>query len=334
MNKVIIIAEAGPNHNGSIKLAYRLVDLAKKCNADFVKFQTSIPELHISKFAKKANYQKKTTKKNESQLAMANKIKLSYKEFKKLKKYSIKKKINFLSTAFDLNSIDFLKNLNLKYFKIPSGEITNLPYLKKIARFNKKVILSTGMSDIKEINEAIKILISNGTKRKNITVMQCNTEYPTPLKDANLKAMLTIKNKFNVSVGYSDHTSGIEACLAATALGATIIEKHLTLNKNLYGPDHKASIEGKDFKKMVDGIRNITVALGNGIKRPTNSEKKNIKIARNSIVARVDIKKGQKFSYKNLAVKRPGSGISPMKIKQVVGKLAKRNFFEDELIKL
>ena len=334
MNKIIIIAEAGPNHNGSLKLAYKLVDLAKKCNADFVKFQTSIPELHISKFAKKANYQKKNTKINESQLEMAKKIKLSFKEFEKLKKYSIKKKINFLSTAFDLNSIDFLKKLNLKYFKIPSGEITNLPYLKKVARFNKKIILSTGMSNMKEIKDAIKILISNGTRKENITVMQCNTEYPTPLKDANLKAMLTIKNKFNVKVGYSDHTSGIEACLAASALGATIIEKHITLNKNFYGPDHKASIEGKDFKKMVNGIRNITIALGTGIKKPTNSEKKNIIIARNSIVAKVDIKKGKKFSYKNLAIKRPGNGISPMKIKKVVGKLAKRNFVQDEIIKI
>jgi N,N'-diacetyllegionaminate synthase len=334
MKKIIIIAEAGPNHNGKLKTAYKLVDLAKKCNADFVKFQTSVPEFHISKFAKKADYQIKNTKKNESQLEMAKKIKLSYEDFKKLKKYTDRKKIHFLSTAFDLQSIDFLKDLNLKYFKIPSGEITNLPYLKKIAKFNKKIIISTGMSNMKEIEDAIKLLVLNGTRKKNITVMQCNTEYPTPIEDANLKAMLTIKKKFNVEVGYSDHTNGIEAALAATAMGASIIEKHITLNKNFYGPDHKASIDGKEFKKMVDGIRNITLALGHGVKKPTKSEKKNIRIARNSIVAAVDIKKGQKFNYNNLAVKRPGHGISPMKINKVIGKSAKRNFQQDELIKL
>ena len=299
MNRVTIIAEAGPNHNGKLKLAYKLVDLAKKCGADFVKFQTSIPEMHISKFAKKANYQVKNTPKKENQLAMSKKITLSFKEFKKLKKYCMKKKIEFLSTPFDLKSIDFLKSLNMKYFKIPSGEITNLLYLQKIGKMKKRVILSTGMANMKEIAKALKVLVLSGVPKKNITILQCNTEYPTPMKDANIKAMLTIKKNFGVKVGYSDHTEGIEASLAAVALGACVIEKHFTLNKNASGPDHKASISGGELKKMVDGIRNITLAMGNGVKKITNSEKKNIKIARNSIVAATHIKKGEKYTKKN-----------------------------------
>ena len=333
-NKVILIAEAGPNHNGKQKLAYKLVDIAKKNGADFVKFQTSIPELHISKFARKANYQIKRTKKNESQLEMAKKLSLPFKDFTKIKKYCKKKKIEFISTPFDLKSIDFLKTLNMKYFKIPSGEITNLPYLVKVSKLKKKIILSTGMSNMKEINSALKILIKHGTLKKNITVMQCNTEYPTPLEDANLQAMLTIKNSFGVNVGYSDHTEGIEASLAAVALGATIIEKHITISKNLSGPDHKASITGKEFKKMSDGIKKITLAMGDGIKKPSASEKKNIKIARNSIVASKFIQKGKKFTKENLTVKRPGNGISPMKFFKIIGKVAKKNFVEDELIKI
>ena len=334
MDHVIIIAEAGSNHNGKLKLAYKLVDVAKRCGADFIKFQTSIPALHISKIAKKAHYQIKNTKKNETQLEMAKKISLSYIQFRKIKKYCQIKKIEFLSTPFDLKSIDFLKSLNMKYFKIPSGEITNLPYLQKIARLEKKVILSTGMSNMKEIGDALKILISNGTRKKNITVMQCNTEYPTPIHHANLKAMLSIKKKFKVGIGYSDHTEGIEASLAATALGATIIEKHFTLNKNLSGPDHKTSITGDELKKLVEGVRKISIALGDGIKRVSTSEKKNITIARNSLVAATHIRKGEKFSKRNLAVKRPGNGISPMKLFQVIGKIAKRSFAEDELIKI
>jgi|TARA_Y100000031_G_scaffold107105_1_gene117947 N,N'-diacetyllegionaminate synthase len=334
MNRVIIIAEAGVNHNGKLKLAYKLVDVAKKCGADFIKFQTSIPELHISKFAKKANYQKKNTPGDESQLQMCKKITLSYEEFRKLKKYCKKKKIEFLSTPFDLKSIDFLKSLKMKYFKIPSGEITNLPYLIKVAKLKKKVILSTGMANLLEIKEALKILISNGTKKKNITVLQCNTEYPTPLRDANVRAMLTIKKKFKVNIGYSDHTEGIEAPLVAVALGAKVIEKHITLNKNLFGPDHKASITSKELKKMVEGIRKVTVVLGNGVKKVSPSEGKNIKISRPSIVAAKEIKKGEKFTSKNLTIKRPGNGISPMKLFKVIGKIAKRRFLEDELIKL
>jgi len=334
MKRVIIIAEAGPNHNGKLKFAYKLVDLAKKSGADFVKFQTSIPKMHISKFAKKAKYQNKNGLQNENQLSMANKFRLSYKNFKKLKKNCNKKKIEFLSTPFDLKSIDFLGKLNMKFIKIPSGEITNLPYLQKIARLKKKIILSTGMSNMKEIENALKILVSNGTRKKNITIMQCNTEYPTPIYHANLRAMLSLKKKFKVSIGYSDHTEGIEASLAATALGATIIEKHFTLNKNLSGPDHKTSITGNELKKLVKGVRKISIALGDGIKKVSASEKKNIIIARNSLVAATNIKKGEKFSKKNLTVKRPGNGISPMKLFQVIGKIAKKNFTEDELIKI
>ncbi len=334
MNRVIIIAEAGQNHNGKLKLAYKLVDLAKECGADFIKFQTSIPKLHVSKFAKKANYQIKNWGKRGSQLQMLEKISLVYNDFEKLKKYCNKKKIEFLSTPFDLKSIDFLKSLNMRYFKVPSGEITNLPYLIKIAKLKKKVILSTGMANLKEIGEALKLLISYGTKKKNITVLQCNTEYPTPFRDANIKAMLTIKEKFKVNVGYSDHTEGIEASLAAVSLGAQVVEKHITINKNLSGPDHKASITRKEFKKMVEGIRKITVALGNGVKKISQSEKKNIKIARNSIVASKKIAKGEKFTSKNLTIKRPGNGISPMKLFKVIGKISRKNFAEDELIKL
>ena len=274
MNRIIVIAEAGANHNGKLKLAYKLVDLAKNCGANFVKFQTSIPELHISKFAKKANYQIKNSLKVETQLAMAKKIALTYKQFRKVKRYCQKKKIKFLSTPFDIKSINFLKSLNMKYFKIPSGEITNLPYLVKVAKLRKKIILSTGMSNMKEIGEALRVLITNGTLKKNITVMQCNTEYPTPFRDANLRAMLSIKKKYGVKIGYSDHTKGIEASLAAVAMGATVIEKHITLNKNLPGPDHKASITEQELRKMIEGIKRIEIALGDGIKKATPSEKK------------------------------------------------------------
>jgi N,N'-diacetyllegionaminate synthase len=239
-----------------------------------------------------------------------------------------------LSTPFDLKSINFLKSLKMKYFKIPSGEITNLPYLIKIAKLNKKIILSTGMANLTEVGKALDILTSNGTKKKNITVLQCNTEYPTPLRDANIKAMLSIKKIFKVNVGYSDHTEGIETSLGAVALGAKIIEKHITLSKRLSGPDHKASVSPEELKKLVQGIRKITIALGDGIKKPSQSEKKNIKIVRTSIVAAQKIKKGEKFTSKNLTIKRPGNGISPMKLFKVIGKISKKNYSEDELIKL
>jgi N,N'-diacetyllegionaminate synthase len=334
MDRVIIIAEACQNHNGQLKKAYQLVDVAKKCGADFVKFQTSIPKLHISKFAQQANYQIKNWKKKSNQLEMIQKISLTYDDFIKIKKYCKKKKIEFLSTPFDLNSIDFLKSLNMKYFKIPSGEITNLPYLIKVAKLKKKVILSTGMANLTEIRDALKILTSYGTLKKNITILQCNTEYPTPLKDANIKAMLTIKKKFKINVGYSDHTQGIESSLAAVALGAKVLEKHITLDKKLPGPDHKASVNPEELKKMVEGIRKISIALGSGVKKVSSSERKNITIVRTSIVASKFIKKGEKFTNKNLTIKRPGNGISPMKLFKVIGKIAKKKFLEDELIKL
>ena len=334
MSKTIFIAEAGVNHNGSIALAKKLIDVAKKANADFVKFQTSIPELHISKFARKANYQLKNNKEENNQLQMVKKLILTYSEFKKIKKYCKKKKIEFLSTPFDLNSIDFLKNLGMKYFKIPSGEITNMPYLVKVGKLKKKIILSTGMASMKEIGQALQILISNGTKKKDITVLQCNTEYPTPIHDANIKAMLTMRKKFKVQIGYSDHTEGFEAALAAVALGATVIEKHFTINKKLSGPDHQASVTGKELKEMVKSIKKVSVALGDGIKKTTNSEKKNMEVARNSIVALKNIKKGEKFTTKNLTVKRPGNGISPMKFFKTLGKKSKYSFSRDELIKI
>ena len=330
----IIIAEAGVNHNGNIKLAYKLVDMAKRCGADFIKFQTSIPSMHISKYAVKAKYQIKNTGNKQNQLEMSKKISLSYEDFRKISKYCIKKKINFLSTAFDLQSIDFLQSLKMKFFKIPSGEITNLPYLVKIGKLKKKILISTGMSNIYEVEKAIKILIKNGTPKKKITVMQCNTEYPTPLEDVNLRVIQTFKKKFNIDVGYSDHTLGIDASLWAVAMGAKVIEKHITLNRSSKGPDHKASIEEEDLKMLVKKIKQLETALGNGKKIATKSEKKNIIIARNSLVANRKILKGEKFTRSNITAKRPGNGISPMLINSVIGKIAKKNFQFDELIKI
>ena len=335
MNKVIIIAEAGPNHNGKIKNAFKLIDIAKRCGADFIKFQTSKPENHISKFAKKANYQfKNTSKKNSSQLQMSKKMTLSYKDFDQVYKYCKKKKINFLSTAFDLESIDFLRRFKMKYIKIPSGEITNLPYLIKVAKLKKKILLSTGMSNSREISKAIQILIKNGSSKNKITVLQCNTEYPTPLSDVNLKAMKFMSKKFKTNVGYSDHTLGIEASLAAVAMGAKVIEKHFTISKKLKGPDHKASLEENELKQLIQGIRNVEVVIGKEEKKLTKSEKKNINIARNSIVAASKIKRDEKFTKLNITIKRPGNGISPMKYFEVLGKKAKKNFIKDELIKI
>ena len=333
MPKSIIIAEAGPNHNGKLKLAFKLVDIAKRAGADYVKFQTSIPEEHIAINAKKAKYQLINTGKKSSQLEMAKGMTLSFMEFKKLKKYCDKKKIKFLSTAFGLKAIDFLKKFKMEYYKIPSGEINNLVYLKKIGKLKKKIILSTGMSNLNEIGTAIKVLKSCGTKKNNITVLQCNTEYPTPLKDVNLKAMLTIKKKFKIDVGYSDHTEGIEAAIASATLGAKIIEKHITINKNLPGPDHKASITEKELKTLINHVRKVEIILGSDKKIPSKSEKKNLKIARNSLVANHQIKKGEKFTTKNLTIKRPGTGISPMKYYKVLGKKAIKNFTKDEIIK-
>lgn len=329
---VFIIAEAGVNHNGSLKLAKKLIDEAKNAGANAVKFQTFKAKNLASKEAKQAEYQKKNMGKEESQFDMIKKLELSYDEFKNLAQYCEQKEIKFLSTPFDFESIEFLNDLGMDYFKIPSGEITNYPYLVKIAKLNKAIIMSTGMCTMEEIKEAYKVLKDNGAKE--ITVLHCTTQYPTPFEDVNLNAMLSIKKELNVDIGYSDHTIGIEVSVCAVALGAKVIEKHFTLDKNMQGPDHKASLEPDELKQMVDSIRNIEKALGDGVKKPSNSEIENMDIARKSIVAIEDIKKGELFSEKNLTTKRPGSGINPMKWNEVIGKEAKRDFKEDELIEL
>lgn len=330
MGKTFIIAEAGDNHNGSRELAFRLIDKAVEAGADCVKFQTFITEEIISKRAEKAEYQKAATGSDESQYQMVKKLELSFEQFRELQKYAEERGITFLSTPFDIPSVEFLDSINIPCFKIPSGEITNLPYLIKIAETGRDVIMSTGMAELNEIESAINILREHGSG--DISLLHCNTEYPTPYEDVNLRAMLTLKEKFGVRVGYSDHTQGIEVPIAAVALGAEIIEKHFTLDHNMEGPDHKASLEPDELKQMVDGIRKTEKALGNGIKTASPSEKKNIQIARKSIVARRDIKKGEILTEENLAVKRPGNGISPMRWYEVIGTKAIRDFSEDEMI--
>ena len=330
---VFIIAEAGVNHNGSISIAKRLIDIAAKAGADAVKFQTFKTENLVTKKAKKANYQKKNSNKDQSQFHMLKKLELTPLMHKRLLSYSKKKNILFLSSPFDLSSIDFLNNLKLKIFKIPSGEITNLPYLKKIGGLKKKIILSTGMSNMNEIKNALNILVKSGTKKKNITVLHANTEYPTPIRDVNLRSMLSIGKILNVNFGYSDHTLGFEVSVAAVALGASCIEKHFTLNSNMRGPDHRASLEPKELTKMINAIRNIEIALGSSIKRPSKSEIANIKIVRKSLVASQDIKKGEIFTEQNLTTKRPGTGLSPFKIIKFLGKRSLKNYKKDQQIK-
>jgi N,N'-diacetyllegionaminate synthase len=334
LKKTIIIAEAGVNHNGRMELARKLVDVAANAGADYVKFQTFKAEKIASRLATKAEYQKKTTGQNENQLAMLKKLELSTADHEALIDYCNKKNINFLSTAFDTDSIDLLKQLGIELGKIPSGEITNLPYLRKMAKSFPQLILSTGMATMKEIEDALNVLLASGASRKNITILHCNTEYPTPFEDVNLLAMHSIGNKFDLAFGYSDHTSGIEVPIAAVALGATVIEKHFTLDRNMEGPDHKASLEPGELEEMVSSIRNIERAIGSGVKEPSPSEKKNIAIARKSIVAAINITKGEIFTENNLTVKRPGSGISPMQWDEVIGKKAVRDFEADELIEL
>lgn len=334
-DKVLIIAEAGVNHNGSLEIAKRLIDEASFAGVDIIKFQTFKAEKLVSKAAKQAEYQKKNIGKGEeTQYAMLKKLELSNEQHEELIAYCKSKNIRFFSTAFDMDSIDYLHSLNLGLWKIPSGEITNYPYLKKIASYKEPVILSTGMCELTDIENAINVLVGNGVSKDIITVLHCNTEYPTPMKDVNLKAMLEIKEKFGVKIGYSDHTEGIEIPIAAVALGATVIEKHFTLDKNMEGPDHKASLEPSELKAMVKSIRNIEQALGTGHKTISESERKNIEIARKSIVAAKDIKEGDIFTEDNITVKRPGNGISPMEWENVIGKVAKRNFQEEELIEL
>jgi len=333
-NKTFIIAEAGVNHNGSIEIAKKMIEVAKECGADAIKFQTFKAEQVISKYAPKAEYQKQTTGEIESQLQMVKKLELSFDDFIVLKEYCDKLGIMFLSTPFDFESIDFLNSLGLEIFKIPSGEITNLPYLEKIGKLRKKVILSTGMADLGEIEDALDILTSCGTKKEDITILHCNTEYPTPYEDVNLLAMLTIKEAFKVKVGYSDHTLGIEVPIAAVALGASVIEKHFTLDRNMQGPDHKSSLEPNELKAMVKAIRNVEKALGDGIKKPSPSEIKNKIIVRRSIVAKRNIKRGEIFNEENITVKRPATGISPMRWYEILGKTATRDYKEDEIIEI
>ncbi len=330
--KTFIIAEAGVNHNGSLELAKKLVDAAKEAGADAVKFQTFKAEKLISKYAQKAEYQKKSTKPDESQLEMVKRFELSFEEFEELYRYCRDKDITFLSSPFDSESIDFLARLGLEIFKIPSGEITNLPYLEKVGKLGKKILISTGMAYLGEVEAALNILIQSGTKKEDITVLHCNTEYPTPYEDVNLRAMLTIKEAFKTRIGYSDHTPGIEIPIAAAAMGAEVIEKHFTLDRNMEGPDHKASLELGELGNMVSAIRNIEKAMGDGIKKPSFSEMKNIVIARKSIIAAKKIRSGETFTEENLTVKRPGIGISPMQWHNILGKKSNRDYEEDEVI--
>lgn len=329
---IYIIAEAGDNHNGRFDLAVRLVDAAAAAGADCVKFQTFRTEEMIAKRAPKAKYQKETTGGSESQFEMVKRLELPFDDFVRLRNYCAEKRIQFLSAPFDLPSIEFLRTLQPPFWKIPSGEITNLPYLLSIAETQKPVLLSTGMCRMEEIQTAMNVLKENGTPQ--ITLLHCNTEYPTPFEDVNLNAMRAMKERFGVEVGYSDHTTGIEVPIAAAALGAVVIEKHLTLDRTMRGPDHRASLEPVEFSLMVASIRNIEKAMGDGVKKPSRSEQKNIGIARKSIVARRAVKKGELFTEDNITAKRPGSGMSPMRWFDVLGTVAKRDFKEDELIEL
>lgn len=332
----LIIAEAGVNHNGSIELAKKLVEKAKEAGADYIKFQTFKASKLVTKAAKQAEYQQRNTGgQTSSQYQMLKKLELSPGEHEVLIDYCLQLGIKFFSTAFDFDSIEYLHSLNLGMWKIPSGEVTNYPFLKRIAAYNDKTILSTGMCDMQDVRNAVETLYKNGLSKENLILLHCNTEYPTPFEDVNLKAMDALRKEFGVEVGYSDHTKGIEVPIAAVALGATVIEKHFTLDRTLPGPDHKASLEPDELKAMVKAIRNIEKAVsGDGKKHISESERKNIAIARKSIVAACDIKIGETFTEDNLAVKRPGNGMSPMRWEEVLGMKAKRDFNEDELIEI
>lgn len=336
MSQVVIIAEAGVNHNGSMESAFKLVDAAVEAGVDYVKFQTFKSEKLVSRSAKKAEYQVENTgNAAESQLEMLKKLELSHEQHEQLITYCNEKGIQFFSTAFDLESLQYLKHIGSDLVKIPSGEINNLPYLRKAAQLFSEVILSTGMATMDEIRTALQVFLDAGITKEKITILHCNTEYPTPFHDVNLKAMRHIGDEFGTAIGYSDHTLGIEVPIAAVALGAKVIEKHFTLDKTMEGPDHAASLEPQELKAMVAAIRNVEQAIaGSGQKEPSTSEKKNIAIARKSIVAKKDIKKGSIFTEENITVKRPGNGISPMLWDEVMGKAAKKDFAEDELIEL
>ena len=331
-NKTLIIAEAGVNHNGNIKIACELIEQAALAGADIIKFQTFEAETLVTETAKKADYQLVNTSEAESHYEMIKKLELKKEDHFKLINHCKKHNIEFFSSAFDTESLEFISTLGLSRYKVPSGEITNLPYLRQMGSYKKPIILSTGMSDIQDIRNALEVLEKAGTPRSKITVLHCSTEYPAPINEVNLSAMNTIKDEFNVEVGYSDHTSGIEVAIAAVALGAKIIEKHITLDKSMPGPDHAASAEINEFKLMVKSIRNIEIAIGDGVKQPTLAEKSNILIARKSVVASKFIAKGEEFSYQNITVKRPGKGISPMLVDQVIGSISKKDFEPNEYI--
>lgn len=333
-NQTLVIAEAGVNHNGDIELAKRLIDVAAEAGADIVKFQTFNADRLVTRTAEKADYQMRAIGREESQFEMLRSLELTPDMHKILISHCGTRKIGFFSTGFDIKSIDLLVSLGQDHFKIPSGEITNLPYLRHIGRFGQAVILSTGMATMDEIEAAIVVLEQAGTPRTSITVLHCTTEYPAPMAEVNLRAMQNIRTAFGVAVGYSDHTSGIEVAIAAVALGASVIEKHFTLDRNLPGPDHKASLEPNELKAMIAAIRNIEVALGDGIKRPSQSEIKNKLIARKSLVASRAIKAGELFNAENITAKRPGDGISPMRWDEIIGCRAPRDFAVDELIAL
>lgn len=332
--RTLIIAEAGVNHNGDLKLAKRLIDVAAEAGADCVKFQTFRADRQVTRVAQKADYQIKTTDSTESQHEMLRRLELSAEMHRELIAHCAARNIGFLSTGFDVESVDLLRGLGQNLFKIPSGEITNLPYLRHIGQFGGDVILSTGMATLGEIEAAIEALEQAGTPRTKLTVLHCTTEYPTPMNEVNLRAMQSIHAAFGVAVGYSDHTPGIEVAIAAAAMGASVIEKHFTVDRDLPGPDHKASLEPEELKAMVAAIRSIEIALGDGIKRLTPSEAKNQPVARKSLVAKQQIKAGDVFGEQNLTAKRPGTGISPMRWDEVIGRIAPRDFAEDELIEL
>ena len=333
-HKTLIIAEAGVNHNGSLDLAKNLVDAASEAGADVVKFQTFKAENLVTANATKAAYQMEKTTVKESQFTMLKRLELSFEMHQNILTFCKKKKIRFASTGFDLKSIDLLVDLGVNFLKIPSGEITNLPYLRHIASKGLPIILSTGMSTLQEVRDALDALKKSGANMSNITVLHCNTEYPTLMEDVNLRAMITMKNDLGVNVGYSDHTLGIEVPIATVAMGATVIEKHFTLDRSMDGPDHAASLEPDELKQMVSAIRNIEKAMGDGVKKPSKSEAKNINMARRSIVASKNIKAGEKFTEDNLAVKRPGTGISPLQWDELLGLEAKKDFLCDDLISI
>jgi N,N'-diacetyllegionaminate synthase len=334
MNKTLVIAEAGVNHNGDIELAKRLIEVAAEAGADYVKFQTFKSEEALTNHANQAEYQLRNTGQKETQLDMVRRLELSEDAHFELIAHAKKCGIKFFSTAFDLQSLAFLNALGIDMFKIPSGEITNYPYLCAVARYRKPIILSTGMSTLGEIESAIKVLVENGTDIAKLTVLHCTTEYPAPVDEVNLNVIATLRQAFGTRVGYSDHTLGISVPVAAVALGACVIEKHITLDRNMSGPDHRASLLPDELKSMVAAIRQVELALGDGIKRVTPSEKKNLVVARKSLVARVAIKQGDFFTKENITAKRPGSGLNPMRYEEVIGKQAKKDFFPDDFIEL